>query len=311
MKFLRTPRRRAFTIAELIIVMMIIVLLVAILLPALSSARNRAKIVSVKAQGSAIVAACESYALAFSGQNPGYVSDVTLSASGGNWQSLNANENLVLSLMGRVDKTANCATPASVTALPAGMSVDLDAIGAGPKVGSGAVYGGFYSPKPNELFAAKNTYNGVNNAIPELVDVWGMPLLYFRDSKGGGPLAVAGPASAPFATFMRLPVAGFVVSPNLEGSGGTVVDERNNSLLSNNAAGSSGNVEASMVYLLSNPKLSTYGTLNNGDEVPLGSTIVISAGPDMIYFDKSTIGGVITSSAQVEDFDDIRSFGGS
>ena len=302
----------AFTIAELIIVMMIIVLLVAILLPALGAARARAKKVASKAQLASIVAACESYQLAFQSQ-PGYFSEAELGSGATKlWKDLTSTENLVLSLLGRV---VPAAAALCATWTPTGHStlrVLLDEIGTGPKSTNAQVYGAFYSPKPDELGSVSYTRwptMGDANQVPALLDtVSGLPILYFR-ADPAGTVPVSGPQGG--ANFCRVnTVNDYCRADALETAySGGPKNQKDDSILSYDLNGDPG-VPNQIAWITTSEKLST-GAINTSGNVLKGRVVLLAPGTDGVYMSKDQLGGnTITDYDDLEKFDDNIASGG-
>lgn len=301
-----TQRSRcgAFTIAELIIVMMIIVLLVAILLPALGAARARAKKVASQAQLTSLGSAIESYTLAL-GSVPGYAKESDFSSST-HWKKMSSNENLVISLLGRVvpsGATTPMAPAPGVPMIPAG-NVDVDLVGTGPRTTGGATYGAFYSPKPEELAAVNHAAHNPNN-MPELVDASsGMPILYYRaNGNSSTPVAFWGTdparvASAANATYMH---ADEVITAD-----GTSYAPKTNSMLSYFGAGSDfTTLNRNLAWYVTRESTSNWGNgPNSGGDDVVGSFALIGPGPDGIAANIEHNGGSnsLANTTAWEDF---------
>lgn len=302
-------RRSAFTLAELIIVMMIIVLLVAILLPALSSARAKAKKVASQAQMTAIAAAIESYKIALNA-TPGYIKDAgTTSALEVNTvrSGYSSTENLVVSLLGRMSAT-NVSGSYQVPGVSPSVYVDINGVGSGPISSSGATYGSFYSPKPDELVALQNTQYGGDNNVPELVDSFGMAILYFRGQTSGVTKLVSTNSSRG-GKFLLYTNADYIWSSAIETADGDQKNQQGDSLIcdAGGAAGSNTTAENNFAWAVANRGLgTTSGTAssaNDGNDVAR-DFVLVSAGEDGVYFSKGANGG----STTISSFDDIDSF---
>ena len=175
---IRLPHRsrvRAFTLVELLVVITIIMVLAGILLPALHYARQQAWRAATTAQLRAIANAADQYHQTFSAY-PGFfeddhLADIDLPDADGN---LTGNQNLVLSLMGRL------AGPNP------GLEVeiddywfDVDQIGLGPRTVAGRSHDAFYSPSSDELSDERGD-------IPMIVSgVTGHPIFYTRVNRRG------------------------------------------------------------------------------------------------------------------------------
>ncbi|MEX2671515.1 MAG: type II secretion system protein [Phycisphaeraceae bacterium] len=164
---------RGFSLIELLTVVLIIALLAGILLPTLNYARERAQSAAKMAQLRAIGTAADSYHMSFNAY-PGYYADGDLLQSG-DAADVNANQNLVLSLMGGVD--------------PDG-TINPDSFGTGPRTMAGQRYDAFYSPSPEELMMDANSWElgpgGLDPDVPMIVDpVSGAPIFYSRVNPQG------------------------------------------------------------------------------------------------------------------------------
>ena len=309
---------KGFTIAELIIVMMIIVLLVAILLPALSSARKRAKDVARKAQLSSISAACESYSLQMRAY-PGYYSDIYYT-NGSARIDVTASEMMMVSLLGRVDSAATSPIHTTYSWSASGVSyggdkIDLDAVGSGPLTKGGTSYGAFYSPKPDELALVTGTWGG-SNSVPEIIDATtGVPILYYGvNANGSVPVTSGLNSSAMSGGVNRATNVDFLRSnsaDNLTTADGENYDQEAMSLFSHGTGGGS-SADDNLAWAITSEKLST-SPPNTSTSVIAGGFVLINAGEDGIYFSKGQNAGsqTIANYAALDDFDDIVQVGGA
>jgi prepilin-type N-terminal cleavage/methylation domain-containing protein len=307
-----TVRRSGFTLAELIIVMMIIVLLLSILLPALNSARLRAKKVASQAQLTALSTACNSYMLAFSAA-PGYIATTDFMYHASFRSTWSGNRNLVVSLLGKVVPTAQATTPLDPHGILAskygGLKIDQNAVGTGPQSASGRSYGAFYSPKPNELMTVTGTYEGDANTFPQLVATdSGMPILYARHSQKATATLIADVGRAAGNSngfYYHSEITDSVMAPALSSDGDTY-NQTNNSVLSFDVAGATDWI-GNLAFLVNDPSSSTnLGSPNSlTNNVPSPNYVLMSAGPDGIYFDKAQIGATKLTTTNVSLADDL------
>lgn len=316
------PRRRAlargftpgFTLAELLIVIAIIVLLIGILLPALGKIRRDAKDMATRAQLDAIGKANETYALSFNGAFGGFMNEATLSDHS---TEITSNENLVLSLVGRVTLQPFKSAEDKVLFGTSDYYVDVDKVGSGPQSVAGGVlgttYGALYPAKADELADIDG------DGKKEFVDVsYGLPLLYFR-AAGAWAIPAQQAYNGPGAAFQVDPVVDYTSDAALSNPAahGMTTYDQTTSLLNSTASGV-GTAEAvrTLAWLTINTKLSNLTETptpnpNNAGDVPAGGFFLMATGYDRIYFDSEQVGGAIDNADELANFDDIIIAGGT
>lgn len=308
--------RRAFTIAELIIVMMIIVLLIAILLPALSSARARARRVAGQSQLTAISAAIEAYSVQFNGATPALGSAAKQSTYAQYGQHHPETLALTFGLIGGIVAGNG---DLNVGAFGTGESLEPfafenDNVGAGVfSLAGGTIgesYGAFYSPKPDELKPVTGAFTSTyaSAGLLHIVDNFqGMPILYYSGQRNSSNLAAWTFATDPTAKFFNASNGLILGAPALT-SGGNAYKQRDatsGSVIDQTAAGSTAVGAANLAKVVGNWKISG---------AALGNAVVVNAGDDGIYFakdqpDRKNINsGTIVDQEDFESFDDLVGF---
>lgn len=340
--------RAAFTLTELLVVIGIIVLLVGILLTALSHARAKALATSTLATMEGFRQASETYRLE-QGQYPGILPDRILAAfpeitstesavlalMGGS-RVLAPNDNGT-PIETEYNNYSGVEIQHNVGGQPWKVKIDFNRVGEGPYI-KGKTFAPYYTPKESELgtnegvqtnetydIATGITYvNGLGDAnnpirLPDLLDGWGQPILFARRVRNVG--AIVGVQMADpqflFANNSLVGTSQYVQSQKLGklGYDQTSAGGRSFSIL-NLAANTQEKVDT-WAQVLEHPALKNE---------PRGAIALISAGPDGIYFSTTDGSG---SSAEpiaavgagtpfyddlgpsvIEDFDDIRVFGG-
>lgn len=330
----RVPRtgRRAFTVIELLVVVAIIAVLAGLLLAALNAARERGQISSTQAAMEAFRAGCEAFQQEH-GQLPGVIPEETLindAAANGDMPKISSMENALLHLMGGYALSTD---PAAFDGLdgpnvieldfaePGGgtltLRVDPTRIGEGPRI-RGRQYEPYFTPSPGSLLAVDGQLSGAidDPRLPDLVDAWGQPIGFMRRIR-------------PLGTLVRSPGASDTAQFDPTGLLPYVTADRIGRLAKLQEYSASGNVEGSVLTgledepeardnlarLIRNPAF---------DDQARGTFVLMSAGPDGIYF--SAADGPGTRTEPVVDlldedldlpddvageYDDLLTFGGS
>ena len=302
------PFLRAFTITELLVVVGIIILLIGLLLPALGRVRQKARVTQTSSTLEEFAKACDAFNQQF-GYYPGVVPEYILE----NDPKITATENAILHMTGgavRADELPiwingdpynNLSDIASqiggeviTFTAPDGSGFDvlIDArnVGEGPFV-EGKRYAPFYAPKGSELAAAQGVFrDGASEDelqfIPSVLDAWGTPILYARRIRSNGPLAGSADhtSSGDYEAGAQF---SFPVHQTLLASDGLGIlnqeqpyDGGEGSILGTN---DSSRNALNFAQILRTPAIGSAKQPLSG--APRGEYIVISAGPDGVFFD--------------------------
>lgn len=320
-----TRRRTGFTITELLVAIGIIVLLIGILLPALAKALGNAKRTQTSSTMQEFAKAIEAFQQEF-GYLPGLIPEETLASD----PRISSTENAILHLMGGAigeDDPAygSFGSGQGYTEYTIGsgstsfkFKFNPFEVGKGPRIG-GKSYPPFFSPKQDEFSVAHGQVGGVTGSdtplvdIPDVLDAWGQPVLYFRSLRETGPLV----GSAIAGRFNVVTNAPYVRSLGL----GDLSKSQEASLL-NPASGVVPGVDETLAQFIRNPGFGASNAPLTG--TGRGKFALVSAGPDGIYFSKFDGFGtqtvpwtdVVSSNknpggpAALDKYDDVRVFGG-
>ncbi|MCZ6836352.1 MAG: prepilin-type N-terminal cleavage/methylation domain-containing protein [Planctomycetota bacterium] len=344
-----TARHSGFSLVELMVVVSIIAVLVGLLLVALGKVRGTANITKTKNTMREFSAACDQFEQEF-GRYPGPIPETVLATYTGGPSPISSTENAILDLMGgyRVQRPSDGGTSAqddydAYNALSGtstisfgstgwSLAVNIARIGEGPVI-DGKASGPFFTPDEQSFANVAGqvfpggAFGGTPPELPDLLDAWGQPIIYMRRQRTRGPLVSEDPDERP--QFLIAGLSPYLQTPEGIGALGfdqvySVAGNSRGSILSSNLGLDS---EFNYAYILRHPGL---GSFYDRDKMMSSSTaqgayVLISAGPDGIYFsaedgpggpgdvvkDLSTLGTADANPSQlIDEYDDIRVFGG-
>ncbi|MFG0330028.1 MAG: type II secretion system protein [Phycisphaerales bacterium] len=302
---------RGFTIVELLVVIGIIVLLVGLLLPALAGVRRGAR----KTQTSNLMAnlgmAADSFYQSI-GRYPGVLSERELCGDNTIYNEWSGTENALLDLMGGLEARGDTGDTFDL----GGLDIYRDDIGRGPVIGD-TKYAAYFQPQPEDLFYVQgqlgqddvdnNQPTSGDDAFPDLVDAFGAPILFWRHSGQKSTLnnsrivdleAISTESASYYISSFQSYANSSVLAVNKNRS---VIDQQARSLLS---ADNQRDAITLGQLIAEHPAMP--GTARS-------RYIIMSAGPDQVYFDRETVEGVGLSPDEpdvLERFDDIVQYGG-
>jgi prepilin-type N-terminal cleavage/methylation domain-containing protein len=352
-------RSRGFSLTELLVVIGIIVLLVGILLVALGKVQERSRRTKTEALMNSFINACTAFQAAH-GRYPGVIpDDVLLNFPDGNGAPyISSTENALLHLMGgyRVkspfdpaggpvdtEYTNYFASADGINTFEFvfgasgwNLKVDKRRIGEGPII-DGKPQQSMFSAKGDELLPVKGQLGDVDGRIlPDLIDAWGQPIIYVRRVRDRGPIAGPSASGNVPPQFLLGGVVSYLGWPeDSAGNGVTGVLEIGD-FSADQTYSSGSNPKGSILsegtpaerfqefaMLVRHPGVSakpgSAAELVNGSA--RGAIVLISAGPDGIYFSaadgpgssstpETDIGQYFANPQVIKDFDDIILTGG-
>jgi len=316
--------RRGFTITELLVVIGIIILLIGILLPALGRVSQRGRVTKTTSIMTEFAKACEAFQQEF-GFYPGLVPEEVLAAD----PRISSTTNALLHLMGggitqedplfANPPAAPDGTAWQVISFGSGQNqfqirVNPYFIGRGPRI-AGRQYAPFFSPRGDEIGPALGQTGQTAVALPTLLDAWGQPILYLRSVRNVGNLVgeVGNAAQPPRTQFYLDGIRPYLESDNLGELGKGQAD----SILRQNSGAARLNT---LAQIIRHPALGQPTAPQTSS--PKGQIVVISSGPDGIYFSRldgpgtptapviNIVSGTHGNPQVVERYDDVVVFGG-
>lgn len=258
-------RTRAFTLIEVLVSLAIIAVLLAMLIPSMLYVRKQARKTSLLAQINRLQISMQHYVSEYQNAPAVYTHAELKDVS----EDITETENAFFALQGGL-VYGNDGSPPDITALASdvrgedgGSTYDVATFGTGSVYtddsGTSARQGVFYRATESEMQNTTGTI-GADNFIPDLVDpVNGQPLLIYQpapyptDSNGyarhannvipvswdDSKIDRAGDGLASYGLVWRRLNSDFTAAPGLS-SGGVVMDQANNSMLSDVAVGYDG-----------------------------------------------------------------------
>ncbi len=332
----QTDRRRGFTMTELLVVIGVIAVLEGILLAAMGGVRRKAMATTTVSTMTEFSKACDTFQLEH-GRYPGAIPEnVIADTSIGPIPAISSTENALLDLMGgyRIlgpttatpvdwDTDFACSPPQVVchTLSPGNgqgdweIRVDINRLGEGPLL-FGKPYSPYFTPSESQVGIAKGqVLTGAAGELPDLLDAWGQPIIFLRRARPSGPLVAMNTMAAPQPQFYTQGMMPYTRSTALGEFG---KDQDTLSILN-----TADDPDATFAQILRHPSLGNFGTdIFAQAGTAQGAYILISAGPDGIYFSEqdgpgtpaNPIDDIVTGDydnpAIVKEYDDIRIFGG-
>jgi prepilin-type N-terminal cleavage/methylation domain-containing protein len=190
-----SPRRRAFTLIEIMVVIGIIVVLAALLIPAVNAARNSAKRTATSTQMRSIALACESYYTMFNSY-PGALPETAYGAA----TTFSSSQALVVSLTRAFYRAADPLPATDATASAPVAAFPDYIVSKNPAISPRdystnpyKTYDPFVNPTPAQLSTSMNVSAFLE--MPAFVDsAYGndaLPILYYRAARKYDPTVSA------------------------------------------------------------------------------------------------------------------------
>jgi len=325
----QTDRRRAFTMTELMVVIGVIAVLAGMLLAAMGGVRRMAMVTTTQSTMTEFSKACDTFQLEH-GRYPGAIPENVIAdaALSGN-PPITSTENALLDLMGgyRVEgpntgipidwDTDFACSPPQVICHTLGaweIRVDKNRLGEGPQL-FGKPYSPYFTPSESQVGIAQGQVSSSAYQLPDLLDAWGQPIIFLRRARPSGWLVGLDTDWTPRPQFYMQGMLPYTTSEKL--------GEFGKNQLALSILNTAPEPEATFAQILRHPSLGDYGSIPLAQAgTARGSYILISAGPDGIYFSEQDGPGttalpvtdIVTGEYEnptiVKEYDDIRIFGG-
>jgi type II secretory pathway pseudopilin PulG len=331
---------------ELLVVIGVIAVLAGVLLAALSSVRRRALATQTESTMQEFARACEAFQIEH-GRCPGVIPDNVLAHDSLTPVSpISGTENALFDLMGGYallspldnpndpdfGAIADCGGTGIVCFPELGslgweLKVDINRIGEGPRI-DGTPYAPYFTPSGSQVVATRGQVvdegqlpnAGCAICVPDLLDAWGQPMIYLRRCRTTGPLLDNGTDVPP--QFFLEPAEPYLASSKLGELGKDQTDGTMGSIFNTLP-----DPNAVCAQAIRHPG---FGGTTIVDDVfqgtPQGAFVLISAGPDGVFFSKRDGPGspdepigegdlsfddfLQMGPSVFSEFDDLRMFGG-
>ncbi len=326
----QTDRRRAFTMTELMVVIGVIAVLAGILLAAMGGVRRMAMVTTTQSTMTEFSKACDTFQLEH-GRYPGAIPENLIAEIlSSEPPPISSTENALLDLMGGyrvrgpntgipVDWDTDFAcSPPQVICYTLGaweIRIDKNRLGEGPQL-FGKPYSPYFTPSESQVGIAQGQVSSGAYQLPDLLDAWGQPIIFLRRARPSGPLVGLHSGVSPRPQFYT---KGMLPYTESEALGEFGKDQLALSILN-----TAPDPEATFAQILRHPSLGDFvnGAADAQAGTAQGAYILISAGPDGIYFSEQDgpgttadpindiVDGEFGNPTIVKEYDDIRIFGG-
>lgn len=290
--------RRAFTIAELMIVLIILGVVLSVILPSLKSVSARAKAAVTATTMSSLAQACGGFTYDNNGRSPGYFTAAEMGHPDNEAVGMPGMSNILLDLMPGV--TQKVATPGAAIyevgpSTDAKVSVDLTQYGGTVIAAPGGTNRSYFRPDPKYFYAPvepggnlasvqgtvqASTREG-NLYLPSLHDAYGTPILAWQEDERVSSAFVRptydanDAANATVARFYWASNAAFLKATS---TGRLLINQNQFSMLGEAAFGA-GSKHLSLIGLLANPAFPE----NFANPKARGPIVFHSAGANGVY----------------------------
>lgn len=307
-------RARGFSLVEMMVVLLILAVVLGIIIPALGYARNTARKTATNALMNQLATSSASFQLD-ERKLPGYFSPRDMgNTANATSEGFSSMSNILLDLAGGRVSTSN-ATPSTIEVGPhagARVFVAPEYIG-GSSQAAGAVSKAYFRPDAkNFVVVAGKAGSNENNQLPELVDLFGAPILaWAQDDLPNTTGLFAAAEASTRARFYWAQNAGALRSTGL---GRLAINQTTDSKIGSAATPANGSTQINSLHaLLGAPNFPDPANANLPGAVraPL---VFHSAGYNATYLGRFERGGKLAGAGAVtysstkdkmEDFDDL------
>lgn len=306
-------RARGFSLVEMMVVLLILAVVLGIIIPALGYARNTARKTATNALMNQLATSSASFQLD-ERKLPGYFSARDMGNTANAGEGFSSMSNILLDLAGGKVSTSN-ATPSTIEVGPhagARVFVAPEYIG-GSSQAAGAVSKAYFRPDAKSFVVVSGKFGSANNqALPELVDLFGAPILaWAQDDLPSTSSLFAAQEASTRARFYWVQNASALRSPNL---GKFAINQTTDSKIGSAAPPANGSTAIDSLHaLLGAPNFPDPANVNLPGAVraPL---VFHSGGYNATYMGKFERGGKLAGNGAVtysstkdkmEDFDDL------